>query len=145
MEDYIWFPLRPVVWWSTDGIHLQGTLSKSIPITTTTTRRSNHCSEEQSDLYFKFMQGRQQVTFNGWLRYQNTMLLKYARTRCAAWCEPCNFGLKPSSFYKLCTIMCNLCRIQSTVCSLLPVLHSPFVTETSVRSALAKGSSEFPL
>jgi len=65
------------------------------------------------------------------------MLLKYVHARSTVWCEHCNFGLKPPSFYKLCTIIHNLCKIQSTVCSLLPVLHSPFITETSVRRALA--------
>lgn len=94
---------------------------------------------------FKSIQMRQQVTLSSWLLYQNGILLIYAHTRCAAWCESCDFGLKPPSFYKLCTITRNICKIQSTVCSLLPVLHNPFITETSVRSALAKGLSEFPL
>lgn len=94
---------------------------------------------------FKSIQERQRVTFNSWLHYRNAVLLMYVRARCADWYERCDFGLKPPSFYKLCAIIRNLCKIQSTVCSLLPVLHSPFITETSVRSALAKGSSEFPL
>lgn len=146
MEEYIWFLFRPVVWWSSDCIHLQGTFwTKAYLSPPPLLDGQITVQKNKVTCIFKSIQERQRVTFNSWLHYRNAVLLMYAHTRCTAWCERCDFGLKPPPFYKLCTIIRNLYKIQSTVCSLLPVLHSPFITETSVRSALAKGSSEFPL
>lgn len=93
---------------------------------------------------FKSIQERQEVIFNSKLLYQNSIIVNLCTSPVCSLVWVLWFRLKPPSLYELCTITRDLCKIQNTVCSLC-LFCTAFITETSVRSALAKGLSEFPL